>query len=1060
MLPKSLIWSGVSSMECLGRARRRQCLPIGRHSPPPGDVPPARKWCRAPLATALHIAFCGLLSFRVVGQNNPPPASYLRSYVNDIPNQPLVTVVVTGAVNVACLTIEEDVPPPATVLQVSGDGVYLPALNAIRWGPYINTTYTNVSYRITGLPAGYPVNGGSWMDGKWYFSPGATTVQVLSTNPVTLPNAPQQVATPTFTPASGAYVPVSVTITDATPGAEIYYTLDGSLPTQSSILYSGPIELSSVATVWAAAFENGLLPSTSVVAVYGVPAAPANVQVARSVNTSSPNAPVVTFTVTPGTNAGCVTLTETLPTGLWPAGITGGGAAGASPYQGGGNFVQWGPFFGTNVETLTYHPVGLPGVYPVRATWSVDGVDGGEADGTNLVIASGAFSPIPTPQPQVATPAFAPASGAYVPVSLMITDATPGAVIYYTLDGSIPTQNSTLYTGPIELSSAAIVWAVAFTNGWAPSESGVACYGSPATPADAQVLRSVSYGSPNAPVVAFTVAPGATAECVTVTEPLPAGLGAINISQGGNYVASQNAVMWGPFFGTNWLTLSYQAVGLPGTYPVRAAWSVDGVGALEPPGGSVTVAGPPLSGIPQPPLQEPGPILTPPLSSNFPVTVTITPLDSQGQIYYTTDGTLPTPNEGSTLPYLKPLTFAARTSLRALEARANYLNSVAVVGEYMPPMKTNEVATSFSIDGNGSFQPVVSLAVTPDASISCYAVVETVPFELTPADISGDGVWDALAGAILWGPYLDNQPRQFTFGLSGPSGTFSLAGQISFDGYSEAITNEPSVQINAEYTGSPPLTNLAACASDNLTYEVNLAPAPNVTVTSASGTVQWGDGTSSPFSQPNLALQHAYAVPGTYSIVLAADWTGYSGSAAESGQAARLDTVMVVTNCAPPQIVTEPSNVVALAGSTVQFFVSASSPVPMIYQWFFDEHAPIFSPSDFATLTLLDVTPQAQGTYLVVITNAFGSITSSVATLTVIAPVISAPIHNQNGSLTLSFTGLPNVSTRLWATTNLADPASWESIYTNTVTTPDGTWQYTDTNANQFLQRYYRFSTP
>jgi hypothetical protein len=42
----------------------------------------------------------------------------------------------------------------------------------------------------------------------------------------------------------------------------------------------------------------------------------------------------------------------------------------------------------------------------------------------------------------------------------------------------------------------------------------------------------------------------------------------------------------------------------------------------------------------------------------------------------------------------------------------------------------------------------------------------------------------------------------------------------------------------------------------------------------------------------------------------------------------------------------------------------------------------------------------------------------------------------------------------------LATPAFWQPIFTNTSTGPDGTWQFTDTNAVDFLERYYRFSTP
>ena len=112
-------------------------------------------------------------AFTLSAQTTPPPVSYFRSYVNDLPNAPLVTVTITGASNVSCLTIEEDLPAPASPVSgsVSGDGVWLPSIGAIRWGPYFNTVATNVSYRLTGLAGSYPVNGGSWMDGEWYFSP-------------------------------------------------------------------------------------------------------------------------------------------------------------------------------------------------------------------------------------------------------------------------------------------------------------------------------------------------------------------------------------------------------------------------------------------------------------------------------------------------------------------------------------------------------------------------------------------------------------------------------------------------------------------------------------------------------------------------------------------------------------------------------------------------------------------------------------------------------------------------------------------------------------------------
>jgi hypothetical protein len=687
----------------------------------------------------------------------------------------------------------------------------------------------------------------------------------------------------------------------------------------------------------------------------------------------------------------------------------------------------------------------------------LDGVGGNEAVGTNIVIASATGNLVPTPPPQVAAPWFLPASGTNVPVSVTITDATPGAVIYYTLDGSLPTQSSTLYTGKVSLVTAIVIRAVAFTNGWLPSVASVANYGPPAVTANAQVARGINTGSPTAPVVTFSVTPGASARCVAVTETLPPGVGAINVSSGGNYIASNNVVLWGPFFGTNALSLSYQAVGQPGVYPVSASWSVDGVGGSEATGTNLVIASGAGGIIPTAPPQVPMPTITPALASNLPVTVAISDSDSQAQIYYTTDGTLP---KQSSPPYTTALNFNTRTTLRAVAFHNGYLPSVSAVGEYSPVHTTNTVSAAHNVAGNGSFLPTVSLTATPQSSVNCYAVVETIPSGLTPSGLSGDGIWDPVAGAIRWGPYLDNQSRVFSFNVGGASGTYPLSGQVSVNGYSMGTTGASSVQINANYSGSAPVTNLAACATDYLTYTVNINPSPGVvTVTSATGTVDWGDGTKTPITQPVMTLEKSYSVAGTYSIVVSADWTGYSGAVPLSGHAARTDSVQVVTTCLAPQIATQPSNQVVLAGSTVQFTVSASSSVPMSYQWYFNTNAPIFSPLAFATLTLPSITPQSAGGYAVIITNAFGSITSRVASLTVVTPQVTGVNLDARGNVTLNFASFPNSTNRIWATTNLAPPPGWQVISTN-IADPNGQWQFIDTNAIGHPMRYYRFSMP
>ena len=68
--------------------------------------------------------------------------------------------------------------------------------------------------------------------------------------------------------------------------------------------------------------------------------------------------------------------------------------------------------------------------------------------------------------PTVATPVISPGGGTYTDaVTVTLTTATPGADIYYTLDGTIPARDSTVYTDPFVLEEGAVVKAAAFLDG-------------------------------------------------------------------------------------------------------------------------------------------------------------------------------------------------------------------------------------------------------------------------------------------------------------------------------------------------------------------------------------------------------------------------------------------------------------------------------------------------------------------------------------------------------------------------------------------------------------------
>ncbi|ACU75495.1 coagulation factor 5/8 type domain protein [Catenulispora acidiphila DSM 44928] len=81
----------------------------------------------------------------------------------------------------------------------------------------------------------------------------------------------QSVATPTFNPAGGTYASAqSVTLSDTTPGSSIRYTLDGSTPTASSTLYTGPITIAATTTVKAIGLASGLTNSATASATYTI----------------------------------------------------------------------------------------------------------------------------------------------------------------------------------------------------------------------------------------------------------------------------------------------------------------------------------------------------------------------------------------------------------------------------------------------------------------------------------------------------------------------------------------------------------------------------------------------------------------------------------------------------------------------------------------------------------------------------------------------------------------------------------------------------------------------
>jgi hypothetical protein len=121
-------------------------------------------------------------------------------------------------------------------------------------------------------------------------------------------------------------------------------------------------------------------------------------------------------------------------------------------------------------------------------------------------------------------------------------------------------------------------------------------------------------------------------------------------------------------------------------------------------------------------------------------------------------------------------------------------------------------------------------------------------------------------------------------------------------------------------------------------------------------------------------------------------WNGLIDEASIYNRALTASEIQAIYNagragkCAgplPPEITVPPVNQTTVGGSNVVLSVDATGTGPFSYQWSFN--GTNISGATSATLTLTNLHPYQSGCYAVTITTPYGSITSSCATVTVIA---------------------------------------------------------------------------
>jgi hypothetical protein len=340
-------------------------------------------------------------------------------YINGaVPTVPAIDLSTTG-INLA----SDD---PMTV-QLAYNGTILSMIitDQVTGGVYSTSWPVNIPSIVGGNTAYVGFTGGT--------GTGSSSQKILNWTYTTGSTALPITTSPIFSPSGGAYsTGQSVSITSGSAGAAIYFTTNGTPPTTSSNVYTGPVAVNASETLEAIAVASGYSPSAVGTAIYSI----------------GPILPTPTFSPVQGTytTPQAVTIFESTP---------------------GGSI-----YYTTNGTT----PTTSSSLYSAPITVSANETLQAIAAGTgynNSAVAAAAYAIAPV----LAAPTFSPVGGTYsTPQTVTISDLTPGVTIYFTTNGTTPTTSSTIYTGPINVSWNQTVQAIAVGAGYTGSVLATASY--------------------------------------------------------------------------------------------------------------------------------------------------------------------------------------------------------------------------------------------------------------------------------------------------------------------------------------------------------------------------------------------------------------------------------------------------------------------------------------------------------------------------------------------------------------------------------------------------------
>ena len=248
---------------------------------------------------------------------------------------------------------------------------------------------------------------------------------------------PRDSGVPTISGADKFSDRTEVTIT-APPGAIIYYTTDDTVPTKESQKYDTPITLTETITIKAIAIEDGHIMSDVVGMAFTKESSGGSTD--SGSETAPPQEETIQFDVIIGPNDSATVyvmqVTSLADTDMMSYQYSINGTDYYSLQK-----LQTQETFGAS-QTVDLH---------VRAVGSGDKI----LAAGNCMITTPSASDVPTIS---GTDKFSDRT------EVMIT-ATPGAIIYYTTDGTVPTNKSQRYNTAIALTETTTIQAIAIEDG-------------------------------------------------------------------------------------------------------------------------------------------------------------------------------------------------------------------------------------------------------------------------------------------------------------------------------------------------------------------------------------------------------------------------------------------------------------------------------------------------------------------------------------------------------------------------------------------------------------------